>query len=329
MLLILLILCGCRTARRLSLDTAASYAKDSQVCGVGTLDFTWTDETRRREIPVRVYIPQCSGRHPVIFFSHGLANSRKGYAYVGEYWAQHGYVVFHVQHHGSDSEVLRTKGPYALYRAGFDQQQWRDRPLDIRFVLDQLEKVELTTDDTPEVAALRGRLDLSRIGVGGHSYGAFTALTLAGMTVEFGQGDFQTFRDPRVKAVVAMSMPKLSGAEEKGAYRSVAVPVMHLTGTRDRSLLFHTSLEDRLVPFRAIHNVPQYLVVLKDAGHSSFSNDERRPSVNRDLHVRAIDEVTLAFWDATLRDDPRAKEWLKRDMPRFITAAGRVETKSQ
>jgi predicted dienelactone hydrolase len=42
-----------------------------------SLDFTIRDEARRRDIPVRVYLPAGKTAAPVVVFSHGLGGSRK------------------------------------------------------------------------------------------------------------------------------------------------------------------------------------------------------------------------------------------------------------
>ena len=73
----------------------------------------WRDASRDRTIPVRIYYPaQGSGPFPVIVFSHGLGGSRDGYRYLGERWASRGYVSVHLQHPGSDKELLKSATPY-------------------------------------------------------------------------------------------------------------------------------------------------------------------------------------------------------------------------
>jgi hypothetical protein len=58
-------------------------------------------------------------------------------------------------------------------------------------------------------------------------------------------------------------------------------------------------------------------LVLDNAEHSAFSdralpgdNEKRNPK-----HHRSILALTTAFWDAYLRDDPKARKWLDGDGP--------------
>lgn len=73
-------------------------------------------------------------------------------------------------------------------------------------------------------SALRGRLDLSRVAVGGHSCGGLQALQLAG--------------DPRIKAVIVMhsgvfadgSNPIAGMKVDKGLLRTLHTPVLYILG---------------------------------------------------------------------------------------------------
>src|SRR5262252_4811648 len=122
-------------------------------------DVEWHDAARNRDVPVRIYAPaNAPGPLPVVIFSHGLGNSRFGYSYLGRHWASRGFVSIHPEHLGADVEVTRH-GLWHLYRAGFDKENFRNVPLDIRFVIDQLSHVEALPPP------LRGRLDLAHIGV--------------------------------------------------------------------------------------------------------------------------------------------------------------------
>ena len=58
-----------------------------------------------------------------------------------------------------------------------------------------------------EPGALRGRLDLSRVGMAGHSFGAWTTLAVAGEVFVGPGGQEVSLTDPRVKAAIPMSAP--------------------------------------------------------------------------------------------------------------------------
>ena len=165
----------------------------------------WRDEARHRVIAACIYAPvNAPGLAPVIIFSHGLGDSREGYSYLGEHWASHGYVSIHPQHPGADIEVTKH-GLWHAYRAGFDRTFWTTVPQDDRFVIDQVVRGNLPQE-------LRGHVDATRIGVSGHSIGAYGALAIGGMGVVFPDGHSENFRDDRVRARI----PDLPHSIEQG-----------------------------------------------------------------------------------------------------------------
>ncbi len=264
-----------------------------------TYEVTWRDDARHRTIAAKIYAPQdAPGLAPVIVFSHGLGNSKEGYSYLGEHWASHGYVSIHPDHPGADIDVTKH-GFWHLYRAGFDRTHYEAIPLDDSFVIDQV-----VNGNLPE--PLRGHVDPARIGVAGHSIGAYAALAIGGMKVVYSGERVISYRDRRVRAAIPMSM---SEEMPPWAYKSVAIPMLHLTGTHDSSLFYGTTPSDRRVPFESIPRDDQYLISIKGANHSTFSDDES--AGNRAMHdiIRA---ATTLFWKAYLRGDESSLAALKR-----------------
>jgi predicted dienelactone hydrolase len=265
---------------------------------VAEYDMQWFDARRNRAVPVHIYAPIGAATSPVIVFSHGLGNSRMGYRYLGEHWASHGYLSVHPEHLGANTEVMRH-GLWRHYRAGFDRRNWRTVPEDIRFVIDQLQ------DDAALPSELRGHVDGLRIGVSGHSLGAYGALAVGGLRVLFPDGSVVNFRDPRVRAAIPISM---SENFRPSSYRDIAIPMLHITGTHDSSIFYGTLPRKRRVPFNSTLRSDQYLIVIRGANHSTYSDDER-PG-NRVAHdvVRAS---TLLFWKAYLEDNQAALQQLR------------------
>ena len=321
-ILLITFLTGCSCVRNAVTgeDTATRvHSYRQSVTRVDTVDVSeeiWTDPARRREVPVRIYAsPTAAGPLPIVVFSHGLGNDREGYEYFGRYLAEHGYLVIYPQHHGSDSEL----GWYALYKAGQKRENWINRPEDVSFVLNRL--LELNSQNG---SRFHLRLDPARIAVAGHSMGAFTALVKSGLRL--GQGDdvAPPGADPRVDAVIALSMPKLFG-DEGPAYEGVTLPALHMTGTRDQSRLWKTTVADRRIAFDRSPGSDCYLVVLRDGTHSTFSDDERCPGRLHSDHIDTIQQTSLAFLDAYLRNDPDAKEWLRSGVDRFLEGSAAIE----
>jgi predicted dienelactone hydrolase len=57
------------------------------------VDLTVHDAARKRDLPVRVYLPTNTAPAPVVLFSHGLGGSRTGSVFPGEHRAARGYVA--------------------------------------------------------------------------------------------------------------------------------------------------------------------------------------------------------------------------------------------
>ena len=253
----------------------------------------------------------------MIVFSTGLGRSRDDCAYLGRHWASCGYVAVHVQHKGSDNDVrqgsLRPKKE--LQRAFYDPRNVRNRPLDLIFVIDQLEQLSRNG------SVIGDRMDLDHIGVAGHDFGAQTAMALAGQVLP-GQ---ITFPDPRVKAVVAMSTPvPLGQVPLDVAYGDVSRPCLYITGTADNSIVATTRASQRRLPFDHTQGADQYLVTFYGADHLMYTGSSARDATFQ----RLIAECSTAFWDAYLKDDAPARAWLAEGgIKSHLGAAGWVEKK--
>lgn len=256
---------------------------------VAVLRQEWLDHARNRRVPVKIYYPaDATAPSPVVIFSHGLGNSREGYEYLGQHWASHGFVSVHPEHVGAAHDIEK-KGLIALYHAGNDRTYWRTFPEDIRFVIDHLPQ-----------SSIGNRVDMRRVAVAGHSLGAYATFAEAGLVVP----NEPSFRDARVIAGIPISM---SEQFPRAAYHDINIPLLHITGTRDSSIVYKTFPHDRRVPFESIGGRDQYLLTIAGANHSTYSDDE--DAHNRRAHdlIRAS---TTAFLDAYLDGDAAAKAWL-------------------
>jgi len=303
-----------------TLARVSPWESGRELAAVTITDQTWADSSRQREIPVRIYEPvNASGPLPLVLFSHGLGNSRRGYEYFGRYLAAQGYLVVHVQHHGTDDEL----GFIGLYRASKKSENWENRPVDVEFVIDRLQAMNADNQ-----SRFYRKVDIDRIALAGHSLGGFTALGLAGLRMHPVGQPGPDFQDKRVRAVIALSPPKLFGADDEATFASLTVPALYMTGTRDRSWLWDTSVADRRVPFERSRGAHPYLVVLQKGTHSTFSDDERCPGALHGEHLKTIQNVSLAFLDGYLRDDPRARAWIEgNDVMGFLGGTATLEKK--
>ena len=284
-----------------------------------TIEVTVSDSSRQREIPLLIYLPPGTAAAPVVMFSHGLGGSRHGNAYLGEHWSARGFVVVYIQHPGSDESVWRDAERSQRMRALRQAASVRNflmRAKDIPAVIDALARW-----NKEGANPLNGRLDLGKVGMSGHSFGAITTQALSGQRF-LRQG--AQFTDKRIRAAIAMSpsAPRLGDPEM--AFSGVAIPWMLMTGTKDVAPIGDIDLKSRLAVFPALAPGSKYEVLLQNAEHSAF-NDRGLPGdreARNPNHHRIVLALSTAFWDATLRGDPAAKSWLDGEGPKSVLEPG-------
>ncbi|MFI9550901.1 alpha/beta hydrolase family protein [Nonomuraea endophytica] len=128
------------------------------------------------------------GGLPVVLVSHGVWGSREAYGAHTEDLASHGYVVVSIDHTfeaaavefpGGRVEVSAQRpSPELLKNIEFIKKMMNARVADVRFVLDELERLDdghnIDASRRPLPPGLPGSLDLRRTGMFGHSGGGFT-----------------------------------------------------------------------------------------------------------------------------------------------------------
>ncbi|MEI7459766.1 MAG: dienelactone hydrolase [Pirellula sp.] len=277
-------------------------------------DLTIKDGKRSREIPIRVYLTADKKAAPVVLFSHGLGGNREGSAFLGKHWAMRGYVAVFLQHPGSDDSVWKdlpvAQRMEALKKAA-GLKDFLLRVQDVPVVLDQL---EVWNKDTAH--PLAGRLDPKHVGMSGHSFGAVTTQAVSGQKYPIGKG----FTDDRIQAAAIMSPSGPANGNTKQAFGNIKIPWMLLTGTKDSNPISGADAKTRLIVFPDLSPNSKYQLVLDNAEHSAFTEralpgetERRNPN-----HHRAILAVTTAFWDAYLRENKDARQWLDSDAVRSV-----------
>ncbi|MCX7886595.1 MAG: hypothetical protein N3B01_04965 [Verrucomicrobiae bacterium] len=260
------------------------------------------DAARNKKLPLRVTWPDSPGKFPVIIWSHGAYGSKDAYKPLVEYWARHGYVVIQPTH--EDSVALGQKlGDKRVF------QLWQTRPADVSFILDSLATIEKLEP------SLHGKLDVERIGVGGHSYGANTA-QLVGGAKAFVMGREKSFEDKRVRAVMLLSGQGPGEMLTEKSWASFMRPLFVMSGSRDGPTRTGQPAEWRKKPYELSPPGDKYLVWVEglDHGYGGITGVRFNPK-NKDNpdHVRWTQTATLAFWDAYLKGDASAREFLRSD----------------
>jgi predicted dienelactone hydrolase len=225
----------------------------------------------------------------VVLLSPGNATNAEFYASFAEGLASHGIVVVGINHPYDVAAVALADGSVAVLAPPgqppreFIASRVAERVADARFVLDRLG--ELNQGDGP----LAQRLDLSRVGIMGHSLGGLTAAQACAA-------------DARFKACL-----NLDGLQEGGPFSVRAggpVPTQPFMLITKASTL-SPSAEQQL---RAIPNLS--LIVIPGAAHRDFSDGPLfEPSFTP--FTRSIDRINAqirgevrAFFQQTLGTSP-------------------------
>jgi predicted dienelactone hydrolase len=262
------------------------------------------DASRNRSFYVDLYIPEKNkaAQIPVILFSHGLASRPEDYAAGLKHLASYGYVVAAPQHPGSDTMWLKAmlKG---LHQDIFDVQDFIQRPKDISYVIDELGRRNAGSFD--------GRLNLASVGIAGHSFGGYTALAVAGATIDFDhlQADCTrpyaaldislllecralelprksyALQDPRARAVVAAN-PVMRSIFGPQGISAIAIPVMLASGSYDPAA--PAALEQAL-PFTWLKDPQRYWMLLEGQAHVNFN--EIDPGIKQT--IESVGDLTL------------------------------------
>ncbi len=298
--------------------TGSEPAQTQRTEGIPVLkridDWVLTDPSRNRRIPLRLWFPSGRSRPlPVLIFSHGMGGSKESLNWLGKSLAQEGYLCLFPTHLGSDNSLLDfsdglEKGFRRFRQSFLGMMDNLDRPLDVLFLLDVLKDLE---KDRPE---WKGRIDLSQIGLVGHSFGAFTVLTLVGGYQDLFQLLYgRTYTDPRVKAVLALSPPGTPpGIDPRLFYYRIDRPTLIMTGSRDDDPGGRPPrrAESRMDAFHAMTAGDKYALWLEGAYHHTFGDP--RPGQKIDPRDRQmIQGAARLFFDAYLKGEKRAREILQ------------------
>ncbi|MGB4108061.1 MAG: hypothetical protein WBK55_09760 [Alphaproteobacteria bacterium] len=297
----------------------------------------FNDETRGRIIPFKLYYPAGEGlpsKVPVIIWSHGYGGNRDGAGFLSRYVASHGYVIIHLTHTGSDSSLWEGKPGHpwdVLKKSPITRAMTVERFQDVPAVLDRLPK---WAAENPEVGAL---MDLETLGMSGHSFGAMTTQAMAGENFpgdhDSPAGELVSYKEKRFKAGIAYSpvpIRKLHGeTPEKHFYGPISLPIFYMTGTNDDSPLEGFTYDRRVVVYDYTGAAEKYLLVLRSGDHMVYNGTRGKLEANplREAHEGFIKILSLAFWEAYLKNDSAALEWLNGGAAaRWVGDAGELKT---
>lgn len=306
------------------------------------------DLRRHRNFKADIYLPisdnisQQRIAVPVIVISHGLGSDRETFAYLAEHLASFGLAVAVLEHPGSNAQQLQNLFEGKAEEAA-QPDEFINRPLDVKFLLDELTR--LSQYDI----FYRGRLNTQKVGIIGQSFGAYTALALAGADINFNSlqkdctginstwnlslllqcralilpTENYNLRDDRVKAVIAIN-PIGSSVFGKNGLNNINIPVTIVAGTADTVA---PVLPEQIVPFTWLNNPNKYLLIMNNGTHFSTLAESQstvplplavigpNPALARDY----MKVLTVAFFNFYVADRPEYQVYLTPSYIRYLS----------
>ena len=228
-------------------------------------------------LKVGVWLPKDMAGKPVVLFSHGLHGCSTQSTFLMQALADAGYAVFAPNHRdascGGGRATLFQRAAVPLAEA----DRWTDTTY-----ADRRDDIEQLIEKLP---ARYPTLDWKRIGLAGHSLGGYTVLGLA--------GGWASWKDPRIKAVLALS-PYSNPFLAQRTLGNIGVPVMYQGGTNDIGIT--PSVQKNRGAYDQTP-APKYFVNLRAAGHFAWTD-------LRATYHPTIDLYSVAFFDKYLKGIP-------------------------
>ncbi|WP_413161656.1 alpha/beta hydrolase [Capilliphycus salinus ALCB114379] len=303
--------------------------------------FILEDTKRDREFSVNLYYPTQLQPEPestpVILISPGLGATSETWLHLVNHLVSHGYVVASVHHPGSNFSYLQ--GFFEGREADvFDVQEFINRPLDITQVLDELESRNLTQ--------FQGKLNLKKVGIAGQSFGAYTALALAGAKINFEQlkqdcrspiellnlsrllqcqaltlpQQNYNLKDDRIQAIFLVD-PVSSSVFGQASLNQVNLPIFWGAGSHDQ--LTPVMLE-QLNSFTWLSSPNKYFSLIKGGQHLNINfealkefeslEEEALPelvSENLPMIESYVNAFSLAFFQVYIGNKPNYQPYLR------------------
>ncbi len=246
------------------------------------------DASRSRQFVSDIYLPQAATNKliPLVVISHGAFSDRTTFAYLAQHLASYGFATAVLEHPG----ISRQR--FQQYFAGLapppETRESINQPLDVKYLLDELERRQKSDP-------MLSQLALQRVGVIGQSAGGYTALALAGATINFEQlsqacqnsheiwnlpllvqckatellpGTY-SLQDKRIKAVIAVN-PLISSLLGQSGLSQIQAPVMIIAGGNDFIAPADT---EQIRPFTWLKTADKYLVMMEQGTHLSTLGD--------------------------------------------------------
>ena len=262
-----------------------------------------------------------SGMYPLIVFSHSSGGDRRQSTFLCTHLSSHGYVVAGMNHSEIVAPELARKQDASQEEKAAGAKAWiANRVPDIQFLLDHL----------LGSAGLETKIDPTRIGIVGHSFGGWTALAAPDL-------------DARIRAVVALAP---AGASQRKP--GILPATLSFAWGRDVPTIYLVAENDTALPLAGMYELfertpaTKQMVILRRADHLHFMDDvEQLHETVRKLPYPGVDEMrpitelcsgeqaylfsrglTVCHMDATLKEQEAAQRFWAGDIQAELAKRG-------
>lgn len=245
--------------------------------------------------------PITGSTFPLIIVSHGYVGSRFLMTYLTENLASKGYIVAAIDH--TDS---------TFKDANAFQSTLLNRPKDIRFVLNEMEKI----GSNGSKSSLEGIIDANNTALIGYSMGGYGVLNVggagysealmgffAGMTGgstaisvnTANNEEYKKLTDDRIKAIVAFAPWGMErGVWDAEGLKGLKTPTFFVAGSQDDISGYEKGIK---AIYEGAVNANRYLLTYKNARHNVAPNPPPAEALAPGLHIDEYYRYAEPSWD--------------------------------
>ncbi|WP_396632552.1 alpha/beta hydrolase family protein [Maribacter sp. R86514] len=240
-------------------------------------------------------------KFPLVVVSHGYVGSRYLMTYLTENLASKGYIVAAIDH--TDS---------TFKDANAFQSTLLNRPKDIRFVINEMEKLGAKGSKNK----IAGLVDASNTAIIGYSMGGYGVLNVGGAGYSAGLGQFFTgmtggssaisvnlagnteyekLADARIKAIVAFAPWGMErGVWDAEGLKGLKTPTFFIAGSQDDISGYEKGIK---AIYEGAVNADRYLLTYKNARHNVAPNPPPAEALAPGLHIDEYYRYAEPSWD--------------------------------
>ncbi|WP_116771948.1 alpha/beta hydrolase family protein [Maribacter litoralis] len=240
-------------------------------------------------------------KFPLVVVSHGYVGSRYLMTYLTENLASKGYIVAAIDH--TDS---------TFKDANAFQSTLLNRPKDIRFVINEMEKLGakgsknkiaglVDANNTAIIGYSMGGYGVLNVGGAGYSDGLgqfFTGMTGGSSAISVnlaGNAEYEKSADSRIKAIVAFAPWGMErGVWDAEGLKGLKTPTFFIAGSQDDISGYEKGIK---AIYEGAVNADRYLLTYKNARHNVAPNPPPAEALAPGLHIDEYYRYAEPSWD--------------------------------